>query len=129
MASLHLSDLPDNAWAEFEARAEREGRPLRPLLLALMDHYAKYGLPPGVTSPLPSPVRTDDRVRFTLACGKGHAPMHEFDRKQFAAMLASGTLKLPCSWCGRSRLATLAEIRTLQRRLGHGTLHSDAAAE
>ena len=44
MATYILRDLPEDLWARVKARAEREGRPLRPLFLDLLDRYAMGGL-------------------------------------------------------------------------------------
>lgn len=122
MASFTLSDLPEDMWAEFEARAKREGRPLRSLLLALIESYVNHGLAPGMTEPGRGTAHPRGVVSFTWVCDSGHDCLLEYDRSEFAAMLAAGDLKLWCNWCGKGRFATSHEISNMRRRLGDGTL-------
>jgi hypothetical protein len=44
MPSYMLRAIDPDLWARFRARAEREGRPLRALLLALIERYILKGL-------------------------------------------------------------------------------------
>lgn len=45
MANYILRHVDDDLWDKFRARAEREGRALKWLLLELVRYYAKYGMP------------------------------------------------------------------------------------
>jgi len=47
MPTYILRDLPEDLWGRVKARAEREGRHLRPLFLMLLERYAATGVPPG----------------------------------------------------------------------------------
>lgn len=45
MASFILRKVDDTLWADFRARAQREGRPMRWVILALIGYYIRHGLP------------------------------------------------------------------------------------
>lgn len=51
MPTYILRDLPDDAWARFKARAQRDGWPLRALFVALMQDYASDRLTPTAPPP------------------------------------------------------------------------------
>jgi hypothetical protein len=57
MSSYILRDLPPELWARARERAAREGLPLRPLLLELLEEYATSGKRPRV-------------LRLQLTCAK-----------------------------------------------------------
>lgn len=44
MANYILRNADDKLWASVKARAEKEGRPLRFIILTLLAEYVKHGL-------------------------------------------------------------------------------------
>jgi hypothetical protein len=124
MASFNLRDLPPATWAEFEARADAEGRPLRPLLFALVKYYVDHGLPPEAEpySPIMSRARSDGKVGFLVTCPNGHLPGMEFDRAELLERVRTKTLKFWCLQCDAKWPATANEYANIERRLEDGTL-------
>lgn len=47
MASFILRKVDDAFWARFRNRAQKEGHPMRWVILKLIEHYTKHGLPKG----------------------------------------------------------------------------------
>lgn len=45
MTDYILRNVEDSTWKKFHARAEKEGRTLRWVLLRLLEHYIRHGLP------------------------------------------------------------------------------------
>lgn len=45
MASFILRKVDDELWAQFRERAQRDGHTLRWVLLTLIQHYIRHGMP------------------------------------------------------------------------------------
>jgi len=45
MPAYILRNIDPDLWTRVKHRAESEGRPLRWIILTLLDHYARHGLP------------------------------------------------------------------------------------
>ena len=45
MANFLLLDADDDLWHQFKERAQSEGRSLRWIVITLIEHYIKHGLP------------------------------------------------------------------------------------
>src|SRR4051812_30503848 len=53
MPQYILRDLPEGLWKRVKARAERDGWPLRALILQLLEDFAVERVTPGGTPPMP----------------------------------------------------------------------------
>ena len=45
MPSYILRNLDDDFWAKFKKRAEKDGHPLRWVIVSLIEFYVRHGMP------------------------------------------------------------------------------------